>query len=72
MHDADELMKRALKTQDPGELFKLFEQSIGLVKFTQAQLAFSKKREQQLSDQVKRQTAIIDNLEKTLWNKKGA
>lgn len=72
MDKRTELLQKALKTQDPATLFKLLESALDHVTFVEAQLAFSKKREQQLSDQVKRQASLIDNLEKTLWNKKGA
>ena len=70
MKTADQLITAALKTQDPAQLYQLLEDAVDTIRRTEAQLAFSKNREQQLSAQVLRQTAMIDNLEKTLWGKK--
>jgi len=69
MKTRDQLLQRALKTQDHRELYLILEEALSLVSFNEAQLGFSKVREQKLKDQVERQTAMITNLEKTLWKK---
>ena len=67
---ADDIIAKALKTQDSAELYKLIEKAVDMIKFTQSQLALSKGREQKLNDQVTRHTAMIANLEKSLWSVK--
>jgi hypothetical protein len=70
MRNADQLIAAALKTHDPIVLYKLVEEAVDGIRFVEAQLAFSRIREKKLEDQVTRQTSMIENLEKTLWNKK--
>lgn len=70
MRNADQLIAAALKTNDPTALYKLVEEAVDGIRFVEAQLAFSRGREKKLEAQVTRQTAMIENLEKTLWNKK--
>jgi uncharacterized protein YjfI (DUF2170 family) len=65
----DELVRKALLTQDPIVLFKLFEQAIDMVTSAEGSLAFTKKREADLRAQVERQKKMIENLEATLWGK---
>ena len=70
MKTHDEILTQALATQDPARLYQLVEQALELAQFHAAQAGFSKLREQKLQEQVKRQAAMIDNLEKTLWGRK--
>lgn len=67
---ADQILTAMLKTHDSIELYKLLEDAVDTIRFTEAQLAFSKSREKKLTEQVARQRAMIENLEKTLWGKK--
>lgn len=67
---ADQLLTEALKTQDPIRLYQLLEDAIDTIRITDAQLAGSKIREKKMAEQIERQRAMIDNLEKTLWGKK--
>lgn len=69
MNTIPQLLSKALATQDTAILFSLFVQATEVAKFNEAQLAFSKARELKLKEQVDRQTAMIANLEKTLWKK---
>ena len=59
-----------MKTRDPNELLNLIEKALELAEFNGAQLAISRVNEKKLREQVERQIAMIDNLEKTLWGKK--
>ncbi len=70
MKTKQEILSQALATQDPQRLYTLLEQALALADFHAAQAAFSRTREQRLQEQVQRQTAMIDNLERTLWGKK--
>jgi hypothetical protein len=69
MRNADQLLAAALKTQDPTELFQLVQEAVDCIRFVEAREAFTKIRETRLQDQVKRQSAMIENLERTLWKK---
>ena len=64
-----EILSAAMKTRDPNELLNLIEKALELAEFNGAQLAFSRANEKKLREQVERQTAMIENLEKTLWGK---
>jgi hypothetical protein len=69
MKTKDDIRKAAhaaLNDQDHVKLFLLVQEAIALSDFHAAQAAFSKAREQQLQDQVQRQTAMIKNLERTV------
>lgn len=65
-----QILQEALKTQDPAKLYALVSEAIDLAKFHASQKAFADLRVKKLSDQVQRQTEMIENLEKTLWGKK--
>ena len=65
-----EILSAAMKTRDPNELLNLIEKALELAEFNGAQLAISRVNEKKLREQVERQIAMIDNLEKTLWGKK--
>jgi hypothetical protein len=69
MKTADELIAEAVKTQDPKVLYKLVEQAVDLARFEASSKAFAERRMQIMAEQNKRQLAMIDNLEKTLWGK---
>jgi len=69
MKTIDEIRQLALKTQDPAKLFALIEDALDVAKFYESRAEFSRLREAKLVEQVKRQTSMIDNLEKTLWKK---
>lgn len=69
MRTIDEIQQLALKTQDPAKLFALVEDAIDVAKFYESRAEFSRLREVKLAEQVKRQTGMIDNLEKTIWKK---
>ena len=43
-----EILNKSLKTRDADSLFKIIEEALDHIKFVQAQLAFSRRREQQL------------------------
>ena len=64
-----EILSAAMKTRDPNEMLQLIEKALDLAEFNGAQLAFSRANEKKLREQVERQTAMIENLEKTLWGK---
>lgn len=70
MKTSIELLQDALKTQDPVVLFKIIEQFYDLAKFQESRKEFSDARVKKLQEQIERQKAMIDNLEKTLWGKK--
>ena len=65
-----QILQEALKTQDPAKLYALVSDAIELAKFHAAQKAMADMRTKKLSEQVQRQAAMIENLEKTLWGKK--
>ena len=67
---ADQILTEMVKTQDPIQLYRLLEDAVDTIRITDAQLAGSKSREKKLTEQIERQKAMIDNLEKTLWSKK--
>ena len=64
------ILQKALTTRDPDKLFSLLEEALEHGTFLASKLAFTEKREADLKAQVARQTAMIENLEKTLWNRK--
>ena len=70
MKTEQQILQEALKTHDPVQLYKLVQDALDLSKFHAAQKGFADLRVKKLEEQVKRQTAMIDNLEKTLWGKK--
>ena len=70
MKTRDTILTEALKTQDPAQLYALVEAALDLAQFNGAQRAMAEGRVAKLTEQVARQRAVIDNLEKTLWNKK--
>lgn len=70
MRTADQIISAALKTQSSAVLFLLVQEAVELAKFAQSKEELSRVREKKLTEQVQRQTALIDNLEKTLWSKK--
>jgi hypothetical protein len=72
MKTKDDIRKAAMNAfndQDHVKLFHLVQEAIALSDFHAAQENFAKVREQKLNDQVQRQTAMIKNLERTLWGK---
>jgi hypothetical protein len=69
MRTADQLLAAALKTQDSTALYQLVQEAVDCIRFVESREAFTKLRETQLQDQVKRQREMIDNLERTLWKK---
>jgi hypothetical protein len=70
MKTHNQIREAMVKTIDPMELRVLLQEALDVIEFEQAQNAFVTVREKKLMDQVKRQTAMIENLEKTLWSKK--
>lgn len=70
MRTADQIISAALKTQSSAVLFLLVQEAVELVRFSQSKEELSNIREKKLAEQVQRQIALIDNLEKTLWSKK--
>ena len=70
MKTKDMILAEALKTQDASKLLLLVEDALKLAEFNAAQKAFADARVAKLTEQVTRQVAMIDNLEKTLWGKK--
>ena len=70
MKTKDMILSEALKTQDATKLFALVEDALKLAEFHAAQRAFADARVTKLTEQVTRQVAMIENLEKTLWGKK--
>jgi hypothetical protein len=73
MKTAIELLQDALKvplnSDEAGRLFKVVEQFYELTKFQASTKEFSDARVKKLQEQIERQKAMIENLEKTLWNK---
>lgn len=51
-------------------LYKIVSEFYEITKFQAAAKEFSDVRVKKLQEQIDRQTAMIDNLEKTLWGKK--
>ena len=70
MKTKEMILAEALKTQDANKLFALVEDALKLAELHAAQKAFADARVTKLSEQVTRQVAMIENLEKTLWGKK--
>jgi hypothetical protein len=70
MKTPDQIREAMVKTINPTELRMLLQEALDVIEFEQAQNAFVTLREKKLMDQVKRQTAMIENLEKTLWGRK--
>jgi flagellin-specific chaperone FliS len=70
MKTPDQIREAMVKTINPTELRMLLQEALDVIAFEQAQNAFVTVREKKLIEQVKRQTAMIENLEKTLWSKK--
>lgn len=66
----DQLIQRALVTQDPGVLFSLLEQALELAKFEASRGDIARAREAKLNAQISRQVQMIDNLEKTKFFRK--
>lgn len=59
-----------LVTDEAVRLYKIIEQFHELTKFHESTKEFSDKRVKKLQEQIERQKAMIENLEKTLWGKK--
>lgn len=61
-----ELISEALATQDPTRLFGLFEKALALAlsDYNEHRAALASELAAKLADQVKRQTEMINNLEK--------
>lgn len=74
MKTSIELMQDALKvplvTDEAVRLYKIVEQFYELTKFLESTKKFSDVRVKKLQEQIERQKAMIENLEKTLWGKK--
>lgn len=74
MKTSIELLQDALKvplnTDEAVRLYKIIEQFYELTKFQESTKVFADDRIKRLQEQIERQKAMIDNLEKTLWNKK--
>lgn len=66
MRNRIQLLQAALLTHDPKVLFSLVTEALDVVQFMEGKLAFSEMREKKLKEMNTRQTAMIDNLEKTL------
>ena len=62
----DMIQAKALKTQDAAELYRLVEEALELADFYAAKKAFAEARVAKLTEQVARQSAMIENLEKTM------
>jgi len=73
MKTAIELLQDALKvpltSEDAARLFKVVEQFYDLTQFQASTKEFSDARVKKLQEQIERQKTMIENLEKTLWNK---
>lgn len=59
-----------LNSEEATRLFKIVEQFYEITKFQESVKAFSDERVKKLQEQIDRQKAMIENLEKTLWGKK--
>lgn len=74
MKTSIELVQDALKvplvTDEAVRLYKIVEQFYELTKFLESTKEFSDVRVKKLQEQIERQKAMIENLEKTLWGKK--
>lgn len=74
MKTAIQLLQAALlvplNSEEAGRLFVIVEQFYDLAKFQESTKEFSDDRVKKLQDQIERQKAMIENLEKTLWSKK--
>lgn len=74
MKTSIELVQDALKvplvTDEAVRLYKIVEQFYELTKFLDSTKKFSDVRVKKLQEQIERQKAMIENLEKTLWGKK--
>jgi flagellin-specific chaperone FliS len=70
MKTHNQIREAMVKTIDPTELRMLLQEALDVIAFEQAQNAFVTVRVKKLIEQVERQTAMIENLEKTLWSKK--
>lgn len=65
------LIQRALLvSHDADKLWKVFEDAMEHIIYVEAQRASREIEVKKLKAQNERQTAMIDNLEKTLWKKK--
>jgi hypothetical protein len=64
------LLTRAVATNDYVTLMLLVEEAVRIIEGDEFSLALSHKRESDLREQNKRLQAQIENLEKTLWNRK--
>jgi hypothetical protein len=54
------LQQKALKTHDSAELFKIIEEAIDQIKFNEAQVAFLRKKINDLQAQVERQKKMLE------------
>lgn len=59
-----------LNSNEASRLFKIVGEFYEITKFQASTKEFSDDRVKRLQDQIERQKAMIDNLEKTLWSKK--
>ena len=63
-------LKVPLVTDEAVRLYKIVEQFYELTKFLESTKEVSDVRVKKLQEQIERQKAMIENLEKTLWGKK--
>ena len=71
MKTLDQLKLQFLNTSaDPVALVNLLNDAIQLIEFEQASKCFIQKRLTTATEQIVRQTTMIENLEKTLWSKR--
>lgn len=64
-----EILQKALKTQDVSVLLNLVNEALELYMFEVASKAFVTANLNKAKDQIKRQSEMIDNLNKTLFKK---
>lgn len=62
-----ELRAAAGATRDPATLYSLLEEALELAEFEAGRAEFALLREAKLRDQIQRQAAAVDNLQKTPW-----
>lgn len=64
------VQKALLASHDAEKMWDIFEECLKEIDFLGAQVGFREIELKRLRAQNERQTAMIDNLEKTLWKKK--
>ena len=64
------IQKALLVSHDTEKMWVIFEECLAHIDHLEAKVGFRETEVKKLKAQNERQTAMIDNLEKTLWKKK--